>query len=84
MAGRSNLVDYQHVARLLRFARNDNIGVLQRSHEVKPALNPTSSVFSVISVVKKLLQPLFSHLIRQDFFNGHVCKPAACFKELGH
>ena len=28
---RGNLVAYQYVARLLRFARNDNIGVLQRS-----------------------------------------------------
>jgi hypothetical protein len=28
---RGNLVDYQHVLRLLRFARNDNTGVLQRS-----------------------------------------------------
>ena len=28
---RGNLVDYQYVVRLLRFARNDNIGVLQRS-----------------------------------------------------
>jgi len=29
---RSNLVDYQHVVRLLRFARNDNTGVMQNSH----------------------------------------------------
>ena len=28
---RSNLVDYQHVVRLLRFARNDNTGVMQSS-----------------------------------------------------
>jgi hypothetical protein len=27
---RGNLVDYQHVLRLLRFARNDNAGVFQR------------------------------------------------------
>ncbi len=29
---RGNLVDYQHVMRLLRFARNDNTEVFQRSH----------------------------------------------------
>jgi len=28
---RGNLVDYQHVLRLLRFARNDNAGVFQMS-----------------------------------------------------
>ena len=30
---RGNLVDYQHVLRLLRFARNDNAGFFQRSQE---------------------------------------------------
>jgi hypothetical protein len=32
---RGNLVDYQQVLRLLRFARNDNAGVFQRSHIAK-------------------------------------------------
>lgn len=31
---RSNLMDYQHVVRLLRFARNDVMGIMQRSHIV--------------------------------------------------
>ncbi|MBU2520877.1 MAG: hypothetical protein KKD50_01470, partial [Proteobacteria bacterium] len=31
---RGNLVDYQQVVRLLRFARNDNTGVMQSSRNI--------------------------------------------------
>ncbi len=41
MAGRGNLVDYQHVMRLLRFARNDNAGVMQSSPEYLGVLSVT-------------------------------------------
>ena len=42
---RGNLVDYQQVVRLLRFARNDNTGVMQSSRRVKPQIFPLDTVY---------------------------------------
>ena len=36
---RGNLVDYQRVVRLLRFARNDIISIMQRSHSLCSVVN---------------------------------------------
>ena len=43
---RGNLVDYQYVLRLLRFARNDNTGVVQRSIIV--CVRPCVSVAKIL------------------------------------
>jgi hypothetical protein len=56
VAGRGNLVAYQCVMRLLRFARNDNTGGLQRS-QFPPEINSGrySSAFWITSQLKPYL-----------------------------